>query len=202
MQPYPQHLLSHWGNSSGSKYSSWTETRHRNAFFVADREVSKKDVAEIHAALVAREAVPGLLQALGVLEARAGWIHIHHEDSALVDTVCSVKLDLNRFEKLGLLVTGRVDHARYCITQAEKLLPPLDALEARRADECLPFFGGWVHTSGQSGRAAYWVVRPDGTLREPDRDCYSRSHRRGDHSQWWLCAASKFHCLRTRASNT
>lgn len=177
----------HWGNSAMSKYADWKETRHRDAFFIADREVSKKDVAKIHTALAAREAAPELVERFSALEARSGWTHIHHEDSDLTNSTCSVKFELQHFDKLGLQVTGRAEHARYCIARAEKLLPDLDALEARRTDGCLPFFGGWVHTSGQSGRAAYWVVMSDGSLRQPDRNRYSRSHQRGDHSQWWLC---------------
>lgn len=61
-----------------------------------------------------------------------------------------------------------------------------EVLNAREeAGEILANWGGWLHTSGRNGRACYWVVRPDGTLREADREEYSRSHRRGAHTQWW-----------------
>ncbi|MDP2648892.1 MAG: hypothetical protein Q8P19_03260, partial [bacterium] len=57
--------------------------------------------------------------------------------------------------------------------------------EAAERGEALIGFEAFVHTSSQRGDGGGYVIRPDGSLREHDRDTYSRSYGRGTHMMVW-----------------
>lgn len=56
---------------------------------------------------------------------------------------------------------------------------------AEERGEILRNFSAFVHTSGARGDGGGYVIRPDGSLREPDRHEYERSHGRGRHDVVW-----------------
>jgi len=63
-------------------------------------------------------------------------------------------------------------------------------LAAMDRGELLVNFGGHFRVSGATRQADYWVVKPDGTLREPDETNY-RHRGSGVDEKWWRLVGSE-----------
>lgn len=181
----------YWENDLDSKFTEVPVTRSRAGYFLGDEEILPDDYFRLRRLVEAHTVAPILVACMREIEAAPGWEWIdcaawtiyYDRLSELVPQVRATLECCLSENSLGL--SEAVSTAKWRIEQVEKHLPALAAAKVREAEGCSPFFGGWLHTSGQNGRARFWVVRPDGTLREPDRDEYSRSHQRGIHTGWW-----------------
>ncbi len=58
------------------------------------------------------------------------------------------------------------------------------AEERRVAEELASTFGGHFRRMGQSGNADFWVVRPDGTIRNPDEISYRGRYNSEGDKRW------------------
>jgi hypothetical protein len=70
---------------------------------------------------------------------------------------------------------------------ARKAAEEARAAEKRRlAEELAKTFGGYFRRMGRAGNSDYWVVRPDGTLRDPDEVQYRKRYTSEGEKRWRL----------------
>ncbi|MDO8512197.1 MAG: hypothetical protein Q7S57_02900 [bacterium] len=65
-----------------------------------------------------------------------------------------------------------------------------DLASAERG-EILVNFGGHFRMMGYTGQAQYWVIRPDGSEREPDEVDYRKRYTSEGNKKWWLVSSDE-----------
>ena len=69
-----------------------------------------------------------------------------------------------------------------------EVLPPAEDRNREQSDGALANFGGHYRVMGMTGNSQYWVVRPDGSLREPDEDRgrgYAQKYKGSEGDKRW-----------------
>jgi hypothetical protein len=75
--------------------------------------------------------------------------------------------------------------AKGVMSEASKAGTDAQALNAQRErGEVLVDFGGHFRRMGKTGQCDYWVVCPDGTLRDPDKVMYRKRYTAEGNKQW------------------
>ncbi len=187
--------------SGGLTSAGWNDAVWRAAKFP---EVSVPDFASNHTATIpplvefvyGRDINGRDLKVYGVVEANTSWSRTYFvlswkRQRSEAEQVCNHAVaELVKFREQ--LETARVRAEEQARRQAAE-----EAEARRKAEEAeqmaaavasgraLADFSAFVHTSSQRGDGGGYVIRPDGSLREHDRDEYSRSHQRGTHTRHW-----------------
>ena len=82
-------------------------------------------------------------------------------------------------------LTYWVERARAVMERFATAEPDLKVLEQRQGSgEVLVDFGGHFRVMGATGNAQYWVIRPDGSEREPDDISYRRRYTEEGDKTW------------------
>lgn len=72
------------------------------------------------------------------------------------------------------------------------VLPPVEERNREQSDGTLADFGGHYRIFGATKNAQFWVIRPDGTLREPDEDRgrgYAEKYKGAEGDKRWNVVA-------------
>jgi hypothetical protein len=84
-------------------------------------------------------------------------------------------------------LTSWVEKANDIIEKFEEAARELETLEKRQSSgDVLVDFGGHFRRMGNSGNGDFWVVSPDGSLREPDEVSYRKRYISEGNKQWRL----------------
>lgn len=68
------------------------------------------------------------------------------------------------------------------------VLPPVEERNRAQSDGTLANFGGHYRVMGAAKNAQFWVIRPDGSLREPDKDVgrgYCQKYKGAEGDKRW-----------------
>ncbi|MFA5812893.1 MAG: hypothetical protein WC862_00005 [Patescibacteria group bacterium] len=129
------------------------------AQITADREASEESY---------RAAIRSFVSALQALPAYAS---LSSDMRAKLDSLASISWG-----------TPSIDEAELRLEWAKA-----EALYAReRTGEVLTNWGGHYRVMGATGNCDYWVVRPDGALRDPDGISYRKRYTSEGNKQWRL----------------
>lgn len=112
--------------------------------------------------------------------------------SGKLSTGWSVWLEENELDKITKIFKPAV-------------LPPAEERNREQSDGTLANFGGHYRVMGMTGNAQYWVVRPDGSLREPDEDRgrgYAQKYKGSEGDKRWNVVASEELAISWSKSNT
>lgn len=95
----------------------------------------------------------------------------------------------------------------YKITKIFKpaVIPPADERNHEQSDGTLVNFGGHYRVMGMTGNSQYWVVRPDGSLREPDENRgrgYAQKYKGSEGDKRWNIVAPEELAISWSKSNT
>ncbi len=85
------------------------------------------------------------------------------------------------------------------------VLPPAEDRNREQSDGTLANFGGHYRVMGMTGNAQYWVVRSDGSLREPDEDRgrgYAQKYKGSEGDKRWDIVAPEELAISWSKSNT
>ena len=93
--------------------------------------------------------------------------------------------DLMPNEGWGSSLTSWVENAKGVIARFTDVSSEMAALEQKQnSGEVLVDFGGHFRVMGATSQAQYWVVRPDGTQRDPDTISYRKRYSEEGDKQW------------------
>jgi len=90
-------------------------------------------------------------------------------------------------EGWGDSLTSWVESAKRVIESFEEATQELKSLKQRQSSgEVLVDFGGHFRRMGNSGNGDFWVIQPDGNLRDPDEVSYRKRYTSEGNKQWRL----------------
>jgi len=85
------------------------------------------------------------------------------------------------------------------------VLPPVEERNLGQSDGTLTNFGGHYRVMGATNNAQFWVIRPDGSLREPDEEVgrgYGQKYLGSEGNKRWDVVASEELAISWSKSNT